>query len=75
MFTGDIFIGTESREQAEGNLKTCAGKRRKECVNKRETSEIVRLQGIEVEMVHDFKVRCFGDVLKRPDLDMRFRHV
>ena len=56
MFTGDIFIGTESREQAEGNLKTCAGKRRKECVNKRETSEIVRLQGIEVEKVHELNI-------------------
>ena len=56
-------------------IKVSLSKTEYMCVNQKEPNGTVRLQGIEVEMVHDFKVRCFGDVLKRPDLDMRFRHV
>ncbi|KAK3563951.1 hypothetical protein QTP86_006275 [Hemibagrus guttatus] len=67
MFADDIVICSESREQVEENLerwrfalerrgmKVSRSKTEYMCVNEREGSGIVRLQGEEVKKVQDFK--------------------
>ncbi|KAK3506415.1 hypothetical protein QTP70_001190 [Hemibagrus guttatus] len=67
MFAGDIVICSESREQVEENLerwkfalerrgmKVSRGKTEYMCVNEREGSGTVRLQGEEVKKVQEFK--------------------
>ncbi|KAK3532785.1 hypothetical protein QTP86_028154, partial [Hemibagrus guttatus] len=67
MFAGDIVVCSESREQVEGNLerwrfalerrgmKVSRSKTEYMCVNEREGSGTVRLQGEEVKKVQEFK--------------------
>ncbi|KAK3545348.1 hypothetical protein QTP70_004069 [Hemibagrus guttatus] len=67
MFADDIVICSESREQVEENLerwrfalerrgmKVSHSKTEYMCVNEREGSGTVRLQGEEVKKVHEFK--------------------
>ncbi|KAK3573107.1 hypothetical protein QTP86_013217 [Hemibagrus guttatus] len=67
MFADDIVICSESREQVEGNLERCRfalerrgmkishSKTEYMCVNEREGSGTVRLQGEEVKKVREFK--------------------
>ncbi|KAK3567338.1 hypothetical protein QTP86_019605, partial [Hemibagrus guttatus] len=67
MFADDIVICSESREQVEGNLemwrfalerrgmKVSRSKTEYMCVNEREGSGTVRLQGEEVKKVQEFK--------------------
>ncbi|KAK3571160.1 hypothetical protein QTP86_003666 [Hemibagrus guttatus] len=67
MFADDIVIYSESREQVEENLerwwfalerrgmKVSCSKTEYMCVNEREGSETVRLQGEEVKKVQEFK--------------------
>ncbi|KAK3562906.1 hypothetical protein QTP86_011138 [Hemibagrus guttatus] len=67
MFADDIVICSESREQVEENLerwrfalerrgmKVSRSKTEYMCVNEREGSETVRLQGEEVKKVQEFK--------------------
>ncbi|KAK3575071.1 hypothetical protein QTP86_019752, partial [Hemibagrus guttatus] len=67
MFAGDIVICSESREQVEENLerwrfalegrgmKVSRSKTEYMCVNEREESGTVRLQGEEVKKVQEFK--------------------
>ncbi|KAK3541245.1 hypothetical protein QTP86_016907 [Hemibagrus guttatus] len=67
MFADDIVICSESREQVEENLerwrfalerrgmKVSRSKTEYMCVNEREGSGTVRLQGEEVKKVHEFK--------------------
>ncbi|KAK3561602.1 hypothetical protein QTP86_010677 [Hemibagrus guttatus] len=67
MFADDIVICSESREQVEKNLerwrfalkrrgmKVSRSKTEYMCVNEREGSETVRLQGEEVKKVQEFK--------------------
>ncbi|KAK3533658.1 hypothetical protein QTP70_024032 [Hemibagrus guttatus] len=67
MFADDIVICSESREQVEENLerwrfalerrgmKVSRSKTEYTCVNEREGSETVRLQGEEVKKVQEFK--------------------
>ncbi|KAK3505605.1 hypothetical protein QTP70_004923 [Hemibagrus guttatus] len=86
MFADDIVICSESREQVEENLKTwrsalerrgmkvSCSKTEYMCVNEREGSGTVRLQGEEVKKVQEFKYlgstvqsngECGKDVKKR----------
>ncbi|KAK3545481.1 hypothetical protein QTP70_007726 [Hemibagrus guttatus] len=86
MFVDDIVICSESREQVEENLerwrfalerrgmKVSCSKTEYMCVNEREGSGTVRLQGEEVKKVQDFKylgstvqsnVECGKEVKKR----------
>ncbi|KAK3524445.1 hypothetical protein QTP70_029322 [Hemibagrus guttatus] len=86
MFADDIVICSESREQVEENLerwrfalerrgmKVSRSKTEYMCVNKREGSVTVRLQGEEVKKVQEFKYlgstvqsngECAKDVKKR----------
>ncbi|KAK3555297.1 hypothetical protein QTP86_014982 [Hemibagrus guttatus] len=86
MFADDIVICSESREQVEENLerwrfalerrgmKVSRSKTEYMCVNKREGSGTVRLQGEEVKKVQEFKYlgstvqsngECAKDVKKR----------
>ena len=67
MFADDIVICSESRQQLEENLerwrfalemrgmKVSDSKTKYMCVNQRETSGIVRLQGAQVVKVQEFK--------------------
>ncbi|KAK3543975.1 hypothetical protein QTP70_032735, partial [Hemibagrus guttatus] len=67
MFADDIVICSESREQVEENLerwrfalerrgmKVSGSKTEYMCVNEREGSGTVRLQGVEVKKVQEFK--------------------
>ncbi|KAK3527832.1 hypothetical protein QTP86_006897 [Hemibagrus guttatus] len=56
MFADDIVICSESREQVEENhLKVSCSKTEYMCVNEREGSGTVRLQGEEVKKVQEFK--------------------
>ncbi|KAK3562732.1 hypothetical protein QTP86_005733 [Hemibagrus guttatus] len=60
MFADDIVICSESREQVEENLerrgmKVSRSKTEYMCVNERERSGTVRLQGEEVKKVQEFK--------------------
>ncbi|WP_139267332.1 reverse transcriptase domain-containing protein, partial [Escherichia coli] len=67
MFADDIVICSESREQVEENLerwrfalerrgmKLSRSKTEYMCVNERDSSRTVRLQGVEVKKVEDFK--------------------
>ncbi|KAK3557177.1 hypothetical protein QTP70_024696 [Hemibagrus guttatus] len=71
MFAGDIVICSESREQVEENLerwrfalegrgmKVSRSKTEYMCVNEREESGTVRLQGEEVKNVQQFKIQKF----------------
>ncbi|KAK3550711.1 hypothetical protein QTP70_003966 [Hemibagrus guttatus] len=78
MFADDIVICSESREQVEENLerwrfalerrgmKVSRSKTEYMCVNEREGSGTVRLQGEEVKKVQEFKylgstVQCHGE--------------
>ncbi|KAK3513085.1 hypothetical protein QTP70_000977 [Hemibagrus guttatus] len=86
MFADDIVICSESREQVEENqercrfalerrgMKVCRSKTEYMCVNEREGSETVRLQGEEVKKVQEFKYlgstvqsngECVKEVKKR----------
>ncbi|KAK3511554.1 hypothetical protein QTP70_009660 [Hemibagrus guttatus] len=67
MFAGDIVVCSESREQVEGNLerwrfalerrglKVSRSKTEYMCVNEKEGSGTVRLQGEDVKKVQEFK--------------------
>ncbi|KAK3531168.1 hypothetical protein QTP70_013272 [Hemibagrus guttatus] len=83
MFADDIVICSESREQVEENLerwrfglkrrgmKVSRSKTEHMCVNEREGSGTVRLQGEEVKKVHEFKylgstVQSNGECGKEP---------
>ncbi|KAK3547070.1 hypothetical protein QTP86_009563 [Hemibagrus guttatus] len=74
MFADDIVICSESREQVEENLerwrfalerrgmKVSRSKTEYMCVNEREGSGTVRLQGEEVKKVQEFK--CLGSIVQ-----------
>ncbi|KAK3548924.1 hypothetical protein QTP70_021691 [Hemibagrus guttatus] len=74
MFADDIVICSESREQVEENLerwrfalerrgmKVSGSKTEYMCVNEREGSGTVRLQGEEVKKVQEFK--CLGSTVQ-----------
>ncbi|KAK3515449.1 hypothetical protein QTP70_021407 [Hemibagrus guttatus] len=74
MFADDIVICSESREQVEENLerwrfalegrgmKVSRSKTEHMCVNEREGSGTVRLQGEEVKKVQEFK--CLGSTVQ-----------
>ncbi|KAK3532664.1 hypothetical protein QTP86_027653 [Hemibagrus guttatus] len=85
MFADDIVICSESREQVEENLERCRfalerrgmkvsrSKTEYMCVNGREGSGTVRLQGEEVKKVQEFKylgstVQSNGECEKEPYL-------
>ncbi|KAK3551479.1 hypothetical protein QTP70_017393 [Hemibagrus guttatus] len=91
MFADDIVICSESREQVEENLerwrfalerrgmKVSCSKTEYMCVNEREGSGTVRLQGEEVKKVQEFKYlgstvqsngECGKEVKKRVQADM-----
>ncbi|KAK3517557.1 hypothetical protein QTP70_012543 [Hemibagrus guttatus] len=87
MFADDIVICSESREQVEENLemwrfalerrgmKVSRSKTEYMCVNEREGSGTVRLQGEEVKKVQEFKylgstVQSNGECGKEMDPDM-----
>ncbi|KAK3508916.1 hypothetical protein QTP70_013736 [Hemibagrus guttatus] len=93
MFADDIVICSESREQVEENLerwrfalerrgmKVSRSKTEYMCVNKREGSGTVRLQGEEVKKVQEFKYlgstvqsngECGKEVKKRVQAVTRF---
>ncbi|KAK3538879.1 hypothetical protein QTP86_018762 [Hemibagrus guttatus] len=85
MFADDIVICSESREQVEENLerwrfalerrgmKVSRSKTEYMCVNEREGSGTVRLQGEEVKKVQEFKylgsiVQSNGECAKEPEV-------
>lgn len=61
MFADDIVICTESTERGEGfalerrGMKLSHNTTEYMCVNKREGHRTVRVQGVEVKSVQDFK--------------------